>query len=88
MNSKAFYQSIDQLATDFASQQIEIFHWLHQHPELATMSLKPVNTSRTTLENSLNWKSVLLLKLALRLSFTVENQALPLQYGLILTPSQ
>ena len=35
MNSKAFYQSIDQLATDFASQQIEIFHWLHQHPELA-----------------------------------------------------
>ena len=35
MNSEIFYQSVDQLATDFESKQIEIFHWLHQHPELA-----------------------------------------------------
>ncbi len=30
-----FYKRIDQLASDFASSQIQIFRWLHQHPELA-----------------------------------------------------
>ncbi|NYB52920.1 MAG: amidohydrolase [Methanobacteriaceae archaeon] len=35
MNPEAFYRSIDQLGSDFKSQQIKIFRWLHQHPELA-----------------------------------------------------
>jgi metal-dependent amidase/aminoacylase/carboxypeptidase family protein len=35
MNPETVYQRIDDLANQFQSQQIEIFRWLHQHPELA-----------------------------------------------------
>ena len=35
MTPEEFYKSIDQMVTDFKSKQIEIFRWLHQHPELA-----------------------------------------------------
>jgi amidohydrolase len=35
MNPEAVYKRIDDLADQFKSQQIEIFRWLHQHPELA-----------------------------------------------------
>ena len=30
-----FYRAVDQLASDLAHSQIEMFLWLHQHPELA-----------------------------------------------------
>jgi metal-dependent amidase/aminoacylase/carboxypeptidase family protein len=35
MNPEAVYKHIDDLANQIQSQQIEIFRWLHQHPELA-----------------------------------------------------
>ncbi len=35
MTPEAFYKRINELVSDFASSQIQIFRWLHQHPELA-----------------------------------------------------
>ena len=35
MNPEAVYKRIDDLANRIQSQQIQIFRWLHQHPELA-----------------------------------------------------
>ena len=35
MTSEELYKRIERLAADFESQQIEIFRWFHQHPELA-----------------------------------------------------
>ncbi|EKQ51610.1 MAG: amidohydrolase [Methanobacterium sp. Maddingley MBC34] len=40
MTHEAFYKGIDQLGSDFASPQIQIFRWLHQHPELAYHEFK------------------------------------------------
>lgn len=40
MTHEAIYKSIDQMVNDFKSQQIEIFRWLHQHPELAYQEFK------------------------------------------------
>lgn len=50
MNTGAFYKSIDQLATDFEAQQIEIFRWLHQHPELAYQEFETSHFIRDHLE--------------------------------------
>jgi|GEM_PF-6673336 Metal-dependent amidase/aminoacylase/carboxypeptidase len=35
MPHEALYKRIDQLTSDFSFSQIQIFRWLHQHPELA-----------------------------------------------------
>jgi len=35
MDQKTVYKRITELTNDFEYKQIEMFHWLHQHPELA-----------------------------------------------------
>ena len=35
MDKNVVYQRINELCNAFEEKQIEIFHWLHQHPELA-----------------------------------------------------
>lgn len=35
MSPEEFYKSIEKLGDEFALKQVEIFRWLHQHPELA-----------------------------------------------------
>jgi amidohydrolase len=50
MIPEVFYKSIDQMATDFKSQQIEIFRWLHQHPELAYQEFETSQYIRKHLE--------------------------------------
>jgi amidohydrolase len=51
MNPEAVYKRIDDLADQFKSQQIEIFRWLHQHPELAYQEFQ------TIWRNSQEWRS-------------------------------
>ncbi len=43
MNPDAFYNSINQMGSDFKSKQIKIFRWLHQHPELAYQEFETSN---------------------------------------------
>jgi len=40
MDQKTFYKRIIELTNDFESKQIEMFRWLHQHPELAFQEYK------------------------------------------------
>lgn len=35
MDRETFYSRVNELSNDFKQEQVEIFHWLHQHPELA-----------------------------------------------------
>lgn len=50
MTSEDFYKAIDQLASDFELSQIEIFRWLHQHPELAYQEFETSQYIREHLE--------------------------------------
>jgi hypothetical protein len=47
MDPEAVYKRIDDLTNEFQSQQIEIFRWLHQHPELAYQELQTGQFSST-----------------------------------------
>lgn len=35
MDRETFYSRVNELSNDFEKEQVEIFRWLHQHPELA-----------------------------------------------------
>lgn len=50
MTPEDFYNAIDRLASDCAPSQIEIFLWLHQHPELAYQEFETSQYIRQHLE--------------------------------------
>lgn len=40
MDRETFYKRVNELGDSFETDQIEIFHWLHKHPELAFQEFK------------------------------------------------